>query len=87
MIVEFDEENPVANTRLLKALDDYVSEPSGLKSTVIEIMGEKAQSAFWRLRREAIIRAWSLKSAGAASGVPGGRRGSHQESRRLWSST
>jgi FAD/FMN-containing dehydrogenase/Fe-S oxidoreductase len=63
LIVEFDEENPVANTRLLKALDDYVSETSGLKSTVIEIMGEKAQSAFWRLRREAIIRAWSLKSA------------------------
>ena len=63
LIVEFDEENSVANTRLLKALDDYVSETSGLKSTVIEIMGEKAQSAFWRLRREAIIRAWSLKSA------------------------
>ncbi len=63
LIVEFDEENAVANTRLLKALDDYVSEAGGVKSSVIEILGEKAQSAFWRLRQEAIVRAWSLKSA------------------------
>lgn len=63
LIVEFDEENPVANTRLLKALDDYVSEGGGAKSGVIEILGEKARAALWRLRREAITRAWSLKSA------------------------
>ena len=63
LIVEFDEENPVANTRLLKALGDYVSEASGVKPSLIEILGEKARAAFWHLRRQAIIRAWSLKSA------------------------
>ena len=30
---------------------------------MIEILGEKARAAFWHLRRQAIIRAWSLKSA------------------------
>ncbi len=63
LIVEFDEENAVANSRQLKALGDYVSEVGGLKPAVIEIMGEKARAAFWRLRHEAVIRAWSLKSA------------------------
>ncbi|MGO9172109.1 MAG: FAD-binding and (Fe-S)-binding domain-containing protein [Rhodomicrobium sp.] len=63
LIVEFDEENPVANTRLLKALDDYVSDGGKDKFGVIEILGEKARAALWRLRREALIRAWSLKSA------------------------
>ncbi len=63
LIVEFDEENPVANTRLLKALGDYLSEAGGSNSGVIEIIGEKARAGLWRLRREALTRAWSLKSA------------------------
>ncbi|MGO9362870.1 MAG: FAD-binding and (Fe-S)-binding domain-containing protein [Rhodomicrobium sp.] len=63
LIVEFDEENPVANTRLLKALGDYLAEGGGSDSGVIEIIGEKARAALWRLRREALTRAWSLKSA------------------------
>jgi FAD/FMN-containing dehydrogenase/Fe-S oxidoreductase len=63
LIVEFDEENAVANSRQLKALGDYIAEFAKLKSAVIEIMGEKARAAFWRLRRAAVIRAWSLKSA------------------------
>ncbi|MBI4724649.1 MAG: FAD-binding oxidoreductase, partial [Rhodomicrobium sp.] len=63
LIVEFDEENPVANTRLLKALDDYVSDAVKGKSSVVEIIGEKARAALWRLRRETLTRAWSLKSA------------------------
>ncbi len=63
LIVEFDEENPVANTRLLKALDDYVTDGGNAKFGVIEVMGEKARAALWRLRREALTRGWSLKSA------------------------
>ncbi len=63
LIVEFDEENPVANTRLLKALDGYVPDGGKEKFSVIEILGEKARGALWRLRREALTRAWSLKSA------------------------
>ena len=63
LIVEFDEDNPVTNTRLLKALDDYVTDGGKGKSSVIEIIGEKAQAALWRLRRDALTRAWSLKTA------------------------
>jgi FAD/FMN-containing dehydrogenase/Fe-S oxidoreductase len=63
LIVEFDEENTVANSRLLKSLGDCVSEASGMKPSVIEILGEKARAALWRLRHEAIVRSWSLKSA------------------------
>ena len=63
LIVEFDEDNAVANTRLLKALDDYVSDAGHGKFGVIEVLGENARASLWRLRREALVRAWSLKSA------------------------
>jgi FAD/FMN-containing dehydrogenase/Fe-S oxidoreductase len=63
LIVEFDEENQVANGRQLKALADYVTEGSKGKASVVEILGEKARAALWRLRRGALMRAWSLKSA------------------------
>jgi Fe-S oxidoreductase/FAD/FMN-containing dehydrogenase len=63
LIVEFDEENAVANTRLLKSLDDYVSEGVKAKAGIVEVLGEKARAGLWRLRREALTRAWSLKSA------------------------
>jgi FAD/FMN-containing dehydrogenase/Fe-S oxidoreductase len=63
LIVEFDEDNAVANTRLLKALGDYVSEGGKAKAGIAEILGEKARAGLWRLRREALTRAWSLKSA------------------------
>ncbi len=63
LIVEFDEENPVDNTRLLKALAEYVAEADKGKFSVIEILGENARAALWRLRREALTRSWSLKSA------------------------
>ncbi len=63
LIVEFDEENAVTNTRYLKALDDYVSEGGKGMSGVVEILGAKARASLWRLRREALKRAWSLKSA------------------------
>jgi FAD/FMN-containing dehydrogenase/Fe-S oxidoreductase len=63
LLVEFDEENAVANTRLLKSLDEYVSEGSKARAGIVEILGEKARAGLWRLRREALTRAWSLKSA------------------------
>ncbi len=63
LIVEFDEENQVANGRQLKALADYVTEGGKGKASVAEIMGEKARAALWRLRRGALMRAWALKSA------------------------
>jgi FAD/FMN-containing dehydrogenase/Fe-S oxidoreductase len=63
LIVEFDEDNAVANTRLLKALADYVSEGGKANAGIVEIIGEKARAGLWRLRREALTRAWSLKSA------------------------
>jgi FAD/FMN-containing dehydrogenase/Fe-S oxidoreductase len=63
LIVEFDEENAVANTRLLKALDDYVSEGGKARAGIVEVLGERARAGLWRLRREALTHAWSLKSA------------------------
>jgi FAD/FMN-containing dehydrogenase/Fe-S oxidoreductase len=63
LIVEFDEANPVDNTRLLKTLDDYTNEGGPRKAGIVEIVGENARAALWRLRRDALIRAWSLKSA------------------------
>ncbi len=63
LIVEFDEENAVANTRLLKALDDYAAEGGKSKFGVIEIIGEQARAALWGLRRQALTQSWSLKSA------------------------
>jgi FAD/FMN-containing dehydrogenase/Fe-S oxidoreductase len=63
LIVEFDEENTVANTRLLKSLDDYLSEGGKARAGIVEILGEKARAGLWRLRREALTRAWSPKSA------------------------
>lgn len=63
LIVEFDEENQVANGRQLKALADYVTEGGKGKASVAEIMGEKARAALWRLRRGALMGAWALKSA------------------------
>jgi FAD/FMN-containing dehydrogenase/Fe-S oxidoreductase len=63
LIVEFDEDNAVANTRLLKSLGDYVSEGGKGKTGIVEILGEKARAGLWRLRREALTRAWSPKSA------------------------
>ncbi|MGA7327269.1 MAG: FAD-binding and (Fe-S)-binding domain-containing protein [Rhodomicrobium sp.] len=63
LIVEFDDENPVENTRLLKTLDEYVSEGGKGKFGVIEIIGEKARARLWRLRKEALTRAWALKTS------------------------
>ena len=63
LIVEFDEENTVANSRLLKSLGDHVGEASSMKPALIEILGEKARAALWRLHHEAIMRSWSLKTA------------------------
>ena len=63
LIVEFDEDNPVDNTRQLKALADLVAEADRGKFAVIEILGENARAALWRLRREALAQTWTLKSA------------------------
>jgi FAD/FMN-containing dehydrogenase/Fe-S oxidoreductase len=63
LIVEFDEVNPVENSRLLKALAEHAAEADKGKFPVMEILGENAQSALWRLRRGALNRAWTLKSA------------------------
>jgi FAD/FMN-containing dehydrogenase/Fe-S oxidoreductase len=68
LLVEFDEENPVENTRLLKALDESLAVSGGRnaaarKLALIEVMGRKAQNALWRLRRDTITRALTLKSA------------------------
>ena len=63
LIVEFDEDNPVDNTRQLKALADLVAEADRGKFAVIEILGENARAALWRLRRDALTRAWTPKSA------------------------
>ncbi len=62
LIVEFDEDNPVDNTRQLKALADLVAETDRGKFAVVEILGENVRAALWRLRREALARAWTLKS-------------------------
>ena len=64
LIVEFDEDNPVDNTRFLKALADVAAEADRGKFSVIEILGENARAALWRLRRDALALAWTLKSAG-----------------------
>jgi FAD/FMN-containing dehydrogenase/Fe-S oxidoreductase len=63
LIVEFDEANPVENSRLLKALAGLAAEADKGRLPVLEILGENAQAALWRLRREALSRAWTLKSA------------------------
>ena len=63
LIVEFDEDNPVDNTRQLKALADLVADADRGKFAVIEILGENARAALWRLRRDALTRAWTLKPA------------------------
>jgi FAD/FMN-containing dehydrogenase/Fe-S oxidoreductase len=63
LIVEFDEANPVENSRLLKALSGQAAEADKGKFPVIEILGENAQSVLWRLRREALNQAWTLKAA------------------------
>ncbi|HWJ20598.1 MAG TPA: FAD-binding and (Fe-S)-binding domain-containing protein, partial [Geobacterales bacterium] len=63
LIVEFDEDNPVDNTRFLKALADVAAEVDKGKFSVIEVIGENARAALWRLRRDALALAWTLKSA------------------------
>jgi FAD/FMN-containing dehydrogenase/Fe-S oxidoreductase len=63
LIVEFDEENPVDNSRLLKALSQQVAEADRGRFAVMEILGENAQNSLWRLRREALAQVWTLKSA------------------------
>ena len=63
LIVEFDEDNPVDNTRLLKSLADVAAEADKGRFSVIEVIGENARAALWRLRREALAQAWTLKSA------------------------
>ena len=63
LIVEFDEDNPVDNTRFLKALADVAAEADKGRFGVIEVIGENARAALWRLRREALALAWTLKSA------------------------
>jgi FAD/FMN-containing dehydrogenase/Fe-S oxidoreductase len=63
LLVEFDEENSVANSRQLKLLTECVAETSTMKPAVNEVLGEKARKSLWRLRHEAIVQSWSLKSA------------------------
>jgi FAD/FMN-containing dehydrogenase/Fe-S oxidoreductase len=63
LIIEFDGDNAVVNTRHLKALSDYVAAAGGGKFGVIEVLGENARASLWRLRRGALTRAWSLKSS------------------------
>ncbi len=63
LIVEFDEDNPVDNTRLLKSLADVAAEADKGRFSVIEVIGENARAALWRLRRDALALAWTLKSA------------------------
>lgn len=62
LLVEFDEENPVENTRRLKDLDDCLAEFGPRKFHVTEVLGRNAQAAVWRLRREALTRCMALKS-------------------------
>jgi FAD/FMN-containing dehydrogenase/Fe-S oxidoreductase len=63
LIVEFDRDNPVENTRALKALDGYAAEGGKNTFGVIEIVGEKAQASLWQLRRQALHRIWTMKSS------------------------
>jgi len=63
LIVEFDEENPVDNTRLLKALSETLAEADKGRFPLIEIIGENNRAALWRLRHDAVTRAWRMKSA------------------------
>ncbi len=65
LIVEFDEDNPVDNTRRLKALADVVAEAGKNRLSIIEVIGENARAALWRLRHEASALTWSPKSGGA----------------------
>jgi FAD/FMN-containing dehydrogenase/Fe-S oxidoreductase len=64
LIVEFDEDNPVDNTRLLKSLADVAAEVDKGRFSVIEVIGENARAALWRLRKEALATAWTPKSGG-----------------------
>ena len=63
LIVEFDEDNPVDNTRFLKSLADVAAETDKGRFSVIEVIGENARAALWRLRRDALAMAWTLKAA------------------------
>ena len=69
LIVEFDEANPVDNTRLLKALADLAAEGDKGRFPVIEIVGENAQGSLWRLRQAALKRAWMPETGGQFSAV------------------
>ncbi len=62
LIVEFDEDNPVDNTRLLKALAECAAEADRGKFSVIEILGENARAGLWRLRRDALTQSWTVPS-------------------------
>ena len=64
LLVEFDDANPVENTRKLKALDDCLADAGQRHFGVAEIIGENAQARMWRLRRNALIQAMALKTAG-----------------------
>ncbi len=63
LLVEFDEENPVENSRRLKALDDAMSLMPSQRLSLVEVMGAKAQAAVWAFRRRALERSMALKSA------------------------
>ncbi|MBT3072099.1 FAD-binding protein [Rhodomicrobium sp. Az07] len=63
LIVEFDEENPVDNTRLLKGLSETLAEADKGRFPLVEIMGENNRAALWLLRHNAVTRAWRMKSA------------------------
>ncbi len=67
LLVEFDDANPVDNTRNLKALDDIVSGANRKAFSVIEIIGQNAQSALWRAWRGAVGLSMSSK---AGEGTP-----------------
>lgn len=62
LFVEFDDANPVENTRLLKVLEDLTKD-SKRPFSVIEILGRKAQGALWQLRRRALNRVMAKTGA------------------------
>ena len=50
--------------RLLKSLADVSAETDKGRFSVIEVIGDNARAALWRLRKEALATAWTPKSAG-----------------------
>ena len=73
LIVEFDEDDPVDNTRLLKSLADVAAEVDKGRFSVIEFIGENARAALWRLRCRRRCRPWRGRRNPRASPCPSWR--------------